>query len=220
LAPERVLREGIRDFYIGLSQSYAGRVYLAPEPTDASRPVERLILRLYPGLMTSQAQSFYREVEQFQFLALSTQGWTVEPSLVLRLQATIKCAPTIQAAALPYSSFWHSHLDMIRGNVEREVVAGEYWNAWAAGGLVSDEDRTAVLATFSERQRVHVCPGWSLERSWSLPEAIRLDGQRRAALSFPTSLVTAIYEALTQALSAMGQQALAASPGNVSTPTA
>ena len=29
---------------------------------------------------------------------------------------------------------------MIRGNVEREVVAGEDWDAWTAAGLVVGED--------------------------------------------------------------------------------
>ena len=84
--------------------------------------------------------------------------------------------------------------------------------------LLSDSF-SAVLAAFSERQRVHICPGWSLERSWSLPEVVRLDGQRRASLSFPTGLVTAVHEALTQALSAMGQQPLMTSPGTVPVPT-
>jgi hypothetical protein len=94
---------------------------------------------------------------------------------------------------------------MIRGNVEREVVAGEDWDAWTAAGLVVGEDRTAVLEKFPEGQKIiNICPGWLLEYSWALAEAAQLDGQKDPMSPLQSRLVSAVQARIKEAFGAMG----------------
>jgi hypothetical protein len=99
-----------------------------------------------------------------------------------------------------YFSFWLSHPEMIRGNIDRELVATEWWDEWAEAGMVRPDDREQICKRFSERQKVNVCPGFRLRYSWSLPEAERLDSLRTSSV-----FVAAVRDQIREAFQAIGQ---------------
>jgi hypothetical protein len=203
IAPDQVGQEGIREYYIHLDAGFVGRVYLRPDPAssrEAGEAARHVCLEMYPALTVPQALRFYREVNPERFCGsagLSSREWTGKPHFALRFRGVIKCLPEILSGGEQYFSFWQSHPEMIRGNVDRELVATEWWEAWVTAGMVRPDDPARIEAGFSEKQRVNICPGWLLRYCWSLTDAERLDSQG--------AFVGAVRDKIREAFQAMGQ---------------
>jgi hypothetical protein len=201
IAPDHVGQEGIREYYIRLDDGFVGRVYLRPDPVssrDAGEAAGRVCLDMYPALTVPQARRLFREVNPDRFCGsagLPGRGWTVKPHFALRFKGVIKCLPEILSGGEEYFSFWQSHPEMIWGNKERDTVATEWWDVWVTAGMVRTVDRE--LIGFSEKQKVHICPGWLLQYCWSLADAEKLDGQG--------AFVGAVRDKIREAFQAMGQ---------------
>ena len=221
IAPDQVGQEGIREYYIRLDLGLVGRVYLRPDPTssrDAGEGAERVCLEMYPALSVPQAQRFYRDVNPESFCGLELRSWTVKPHLALRFQGTVKCQPEVLVSGEKWFSFWQSHPDMIRGNIDRNLVATGWWDVLASAGMVRPDDRDLIFKGFSARQNVNTCPGWMIQYSWSVAEAERLDSQK--GMPQDTAFVGTVRENLQQAFQAMGQdfESLLSQDGVAATP--
>jgi hypothetical protein len=209
ITPDRF--DGKNALQFSPAESHVGMIYLRPDPLDQredGRRVESICLEMFPAMTVPQAQKFYREVLPTRFASadgLIGKGWTVRPWLTFRFQGTIKYQPNALIDADRSFSFWQAHPEMIRGNVDREVVAAEWWDAWVAAGLVQRDDCQQILARFSERQRVNICPGFRLRYSWPLPEVERLDSLRTPPGSQQTAFISAVRDKIRQAFQAIGQ---------------
>ena len=216
IAPGRVDQErgAMPDYYIELTDgngSYVGRIYLRPDPDNGGEEgtsVEGIVLEMFPALTVPQAQWFYREVNLENFCGaegLPGKGWTVRPHLTLRVRAAIRLYPRVSLDSKRYFSFWSSNPQMVKGGRDREEVATKWWDEWGSSEMVHSDDRKLVLARFSEKQKVKVCPGWLVSYPWAIAEAERLDSQQNGPNSLGTRFVTAVRQKIKEAFQAMGQ---------------
>ncbi|MBS1827752.1 MAG: hypothetical protein JST93_20740 [Acidobacteria bacterium] len=209
IAPGHMRREGLQEYMIEFTHGYAGRIYLQPEPVDPTRvqPVTQIRLLLYPALKTVQAQKFYsdKRIDQRRFLGLSSQ-WNLQPELAFRVRGTRpNFTATVAADGEKYFVYWRSHHEDMKGNRERDLVAGQLWDRWVASGLVLEAEREAFRAAFTAKQQVNVCPGWRLSHTWNIATAEGLDSKRRPQ-DESTDFVEAVRGKLAEAYRAMGAE--------------
>jgi hypothetical protein len=210
IAPDRVEREGIRDYYISIGTGPVTKIYLGPDPGEDTRilPVEQVRLRMFPALMTGQAREFYRDpgLNPDTFLALPDQKWDIAPHLVFRVRgATPKFEAKIVADFRQYFDFWRENPDCICGNMSRESKAGQWWSTLVKAGIVEETQRTAMLGAFTPREGINACPGWKTSFPWNIDVAEQLDSQRLVPGSKETAFTASVREKIRQVFRAMSQ---------------
>jgi hypothetical protein len=210
VAPDRVRREGIREYYISLGTGPVAKIYLGPDPAEDTRvlPVERIRLQMFPALMTGQAKEFYRYagLNPDSFLALAGKGWQLAPHLVFRVRGS---GPKFEAKIvgnLPrYFGFWRDNPKWIRGNMTREFAAEQWWSKLVEEGIVEEEQGKALLGSFTEREGVNACPGWKVSSHWNVERAEQRDSQRVVPGSKETAFTAEVRDKIREAFQAMGQ---------------
>jgi hypothetical protein len=171
IAPDRF--DGKNALQFSVAESHVGLIHLRPVPVDQmldSRRVESISVEMFPAMTVPLAQKCHCEVLPASFEGagdLIDKGWTVRPWLTFRCRADIRCQPDVRLDAGRYFSFWQARSEMIRGERDRERVSGVWRDAWAAAGLVRPDDRQQIVAEFSPKEKVNICPGWRLRFSWS-----------------------------------------------------
>jgi hypothetical protein len=210
IAANRVEREGIRDYYISLGTGPVTKIYLGPDPGEDTRilPVERIRIRMFPALMTGQAQKFYDDpgLSPNSFLSLADAEWDLAPHLVFRVRGSSpKFEANIVTDLRTYFDFWRDNPDCICGNMSRDFKAEQWWGRLVEARIVEETQRTELLGAFTSREGINACPGWKLSFPWNLDQAEQLDSQRLIPSAKETAFIAVVHDRIRQAFQAMGQ---------------
>jgi len=197
IQPEAADREDGGDYFITVEKGTVGKIDLCPEPSGGTAPVEQIVMRLHPGLTIPQAQKLYAVADWQSLLGLRDRGWQVKPHLMFRYQGTPKYTPAVLAEEVKYFEFWKRNPDMIKGNLNRAIAAGEWWDRCVQGGILSPGDAEGLLRAFSEKRKVNPCPGWTVVYSWTLNNAVTKDAKGE--------FVEAVRERISEVLQAINQ---------------
>lgn len=160
----------------------------------------QLILEINPGDTIAQARKLYPNVDDGKLLGLTQSGWTVRPNFHLAHIQKDRLWTHTSMSTEQYVSFWKGNASSIR---QIKIVAAGVFPAivdkWAELGLLVEEDKKKIEDNFtkSNRKKVNVCPGLSIQYRWDAAEAVRLDSRKK--------LTEKIKEKIQEALSTWKQ---------------